>query len=243
MRKLITTIAFIALSTVSAKAIDMEMFSITGGLAANQSVFGGTAQQDDYNATGTTIETTDKEHGVFTESFGSQFVELGIGRWISLGFEHVPDSISTPQNINDGGSVDGTGDATSTVSVDFNDMNTTYLKLNTPMGIYFKYGTVSTDLDIKETQHSGNTYANTSVDGTSIGAGYQKTLGERGFGFRIEGNYVELDNVTVNNGVGTSTSGGTTANGGFNEVKATNLEGLTGKVALTYTFGRSGNSF
>jgi len=239
MKKLITTIAFIALSTVSAKAVEWEIFSITGGLAANQSVFGGTAQQDAYDAIGTTIEVTDKEHGVFTESFGSQFVELGIGRWVSLGFEHVPDSISSPQNINDS---DG-ATATSTVSVDFNDMNTTYLKLNTPMGIYFKYGTVSTDLDIKETQHSGNTYANTSVDGTSIGAGYQKTLGERGFGFRIEGNYVELDNVTVNNGVGTSTSGGTTANGGFNEVKATNLEGLTGKVALTYTFGRSGNSF
>ena len=239
MKKLITTIAFIALSTVSAKAIEWEIFSITGGLAANQSVFGGTAQQDDYNAAGTTIETTDKEHGVFTESFSSQFIELGIGRWISLGFEHVPDSISTPQNINDG---DDSG-TTSTVSVDFNDMNTTYIKLNTPIGIYFKYGTVETDLDIKETQLSGNTYDNTSVDGTSIGAGYQKTLGERGFGFRIEGNYVELDNVTVNNGVGTSTSGGTTANGGFNEVKATNLEGLTGKVALTYTFGRSGNSF
>ena len=236
MKKLITTIAFIALSTVSAKAIDMEMFSITGGLAANQSVFGGTAQQDDYNATGTTIETTDKEHGVFTESFGSQFVELGIGRWISLGFEHVPDSISTPQNVNDGSKA-GT---TSTVSVDFNDMNTTYLKLNTPMGIYFKYGTVSTDLDIKETQLSGNTYKNTSVDGTSMGAGYQKTLGESGFGFRIEGNYVELDNVTVNNGV-TKTAG--TGINNFKEIKATNLEGLTGKVALTYTFGRSGNSF
>ena len=55
MKKLITTIAFIALSTVSAKAIDMEMFSITGGLAANQSVFGGTAQQDD-TCTGTTID-------------------------------------------------------------------------------------------------------------------------------------------------------------------------------------------
>ena len=137
------------------------------------------------------------------ESFGSQFVELGIGRWISLGFEHVPDSISTPQNINDAGVTSGNSStvATSTVSVDFNDMNTTYLKLNTPMGIYFKYGTVSTDLDIKETMLSGNTYKNTSVDGTSMGAGYQKTLGERGFGFRIEGNYVELDNVTVNNGV------------------------------------------
>jgi len=238
MKKLITTIAFIALSTVSAKAIDMEMFSITGGLAANQSVWGATAKQDEYNAVGTAIDASNKESGVFTESFGSQFVELGIGRWISLGFEHVPDSISTPQNVNDGSKA-GT---TSTVSVDFNDMNTTYLKLNTPMGIYFKYGTVSTDLDIKETQHSGNTYANTSVDGTSIGAGYQKTLGERGFGFRIEGNYVELDNVTVNNGVAKVGAVGR-ADGGFNEVKATNLEGLTGKVALTYTFGRSGNSF
>ena len=241
MKKLITTIAFIALSTVSAKAIEMEMFSITGGIATNQSVFGATAKQDDYNAAGTSIETTDKEHGVFTESFGSQFVELGIGRWISLGFEHVPDSISTPQNVNDGGSygTNGTG-TTSTVSVDFNDMNTTYLKINTPMGIYFKYGTVSTDLDIKETQLSGNTYKNTSVDGTSMGAGYQKILGERGFGFRIEGNYVDLDSVTVNNGV-TKTAG--TGNNNFKEIKATNLEGLTGKVALTYTFGRSGNSF
>lgn len=238
MKKLITTIAFIALSTVSAKAIDMEIFSITGGLATNQSVFGGTAQQDEYNAVGTSIDASNKESGVFTESFGSQFVELGIGSWISLGFEHVPDSISSPQNVNDSSGAT----ATSTVSVDFNDMNTTYLKLNTPMGIYFKYGTVSTDLDIKETQASGNTYANTSVDGTSIGAGYQKTLGERGFGFRIEGNYVELDNVTVNNGVTKVGAVGRT-DGGFNEVKATNLEGLTGKVALTYTFGRSGNSF
>ncbi|MDA9996419.1 hypothetical protein N9E23_03655 [Candidatus Pelagibacter sp.] len=237
MKKLITTIAFIALSTVSAKAIDMEMFSITGGIAANSSVWGATATQDEYNAAGTAIDASNKQSGVFTESFGSQFVELGIGKYVTLGFEHVPDSISTPQNINTGNS----GNDTSKVSVDFNDMNTTYLKLNTPMGIYLKYGTVSTDLDIKETQLSGNTYKNTSVDGTSLGAGYQKTFGERGFGFRIEGNYVELDNVTVNNGV--TKTGGTAANHGFAEVKAKNLEGLTGKVALTYTFGRSGNSF
>lgn len=242
MKKLITTIAFIALSTVSAKAIDMEMFSITGGLAANESVFGGTAKQDDYNAGGTAIEESDEEHGVFTDSFSSQFIELGIGRWISVGFEHVPDSISTPENVNSNRGSEGniTRSDTAQVSVDFNDMNTTYLKLNTPMGIYFKWGNVSTDLDIKETMASGNTYKNTSVDGTSTGVGYQKTFGDRGFGFRLEGNYVELDNVTVNNGV-TKTSG--TGLNNFKEIKAKNLEGLTAKVALTYTFGRSGNSF
>ena len=239
MKKLITTFAFIALSTVSAKAVDFEMFSLTAGFAANQGVFGASAKEtarDEDDVLG----SINKESGVFTDSYASQFIELGLGSWISVGYEHTPDSISTPQNVNSGGGVSNPSTATSKVSVDFNDMNTTYLKLNTPMGIYFKYGTVTTDLDIKETQKSGNTYKNTSVDGTSMGAGYQKTLGERGFGFRIEGNYVELDNVTVNNGV-TKTSGTGIKN--FKEIKAKNLEGLTAKVALTYTFGRSGNSF
>ena len=58
MKKLITTIAFIALSTVSAKAIEMEMFSITGGIAANNSVWGATATQDEYNAAGTAVDAS-----------------------------------------------------------------------------------------------------------------------------------------------------------------------------------------
>jgi len=246
MKKLITILSFIVLSTVSAKAIDLPSLpsisglSLTGGVAANNSVFGGTAKQDGYSAAGDTIDITDTEHGVFTDSFGSQFIELGIGRWISVGYEVVPDSITTPQNVNDASLGQAMGAATSKVSVDFNDLNTTYLKLNTPMGIYLKYGTVTTDIDIKETQLSGNTYKNTSVDGTSMGAGYQKTFGDRGFGFRIEGNYVELDTVTVNNGV-VKTAG--TGINNHKEITASNLEGLTGKVALTYTFGREGNSF
>jgi len=241
MKKILTTFAIIALSTVPVKAIEMEMFSITGGLAANTSVWGATATQDEYNAAGTAVDASNKQSGVFTESFSSQFVELGVGKWVSFGYEHVPDSISTPQNVNSASEITGSDTATSTVSVDFNDFNTLYAKLNTPMGIYLKFGNVSTDIDIKETQASGNTYKNTSIDGTSIGAGYQKSFGERGFGLRVEANYVEMDSVTVNNGV--AKTGGTAANHGFAEVKAKNIEGLTGKVALTYTFGKSGNTF
>ena len=242
MKKILTTFAIIALSTVPVKAIDMEMFSITGGLAANTSVWGATATQDEYNAAGTAIDASNKQSGVFTESFSSQFVELGVGKWVSFGYEHVPDSISTPQNVNNSSTgFSSSGVATSTVSVDFNDFNTLYAKLNTPMGIYLKFGNVSTDIDIKETQLSGNTYKNTSIDGTSMGAGYEKLFSDKGFGIRFEANYVEMDSVTVNNGV--AKTGGTSTNHGFAEVKAKNIEGLTGKVALTYTFGRSGNTF
>ena len=241
MNKMITAFVFVALSSVSAKAAelpDFGIFSLTGGIAANQSVFGATAKQDKYARTGGTIAATNKESGAFTESFGSQFVELGVGPYISFGYEHVPDSISTPENINSGGSVNGKTNAgdTSKVSVDFNDFNTVYAKLNTPWGIYLKAGTVETDIDIKETQLSGNTYKNKSVSGTSMGGGYEKFLGESGFSFRLEANYIELDNVTVDNGQ-TRTNGTGVKN--FKEIKATNLEGLTGKMALAYTFGKN----
>ena len=238
MKKILTTIAFIALTTVSAKAIDFSVFSLTGGVAANQSVWGATAQQDMYDAAGTGIDSSDKEHGVFTNSFGSQFIELGIGRFISVGYETVSDSISTPENINSGGGDGGETNAgtTAKVSVDFNDFNTTYAKLNLPFGAYIKAGSITTDMDIKETMLSGNTYKNKSVSGTSMGGGYEKFLGESGFSFRFEANYIELDDVTTDNGI-VKTAGTGTKN--HKEVKATNLEGLTGKLALAYTFGRN----
>jgi len=235
MKKFITTIVFLGFSTITASAVDFGALSITGGFAQSTSVWGASAQQNQYDSNNDgTIDENQKEHGVFQETFSSQFLELGVGRFVSLGYELTPDSISTPQNSSN----EGKGNA-NTVSVDFNDFETLYLKLNIPGGMFVKYGMVQTDLDIKETMSSGNTYKNVSAEGTSFGAGYQGYIGEGGFGWRIETNYIDLDNVTTNNGVGSSTSGGTTANGGFNEIKATNVEGLTAKVAVTYTFGRN----
>ena len=243
MKKIITTLAFIALTTVSAKAIDLPdlgILSLTGGIAANQSVFGATAKQDEYNMLGTSIDATNTESGAFTDGFQSQFAELGIGKYWSVGYEFVDGSISTPENVNsNGGAGTASTDPTSRVSVDFNDLETYYVKLNLPVlhGFYVKAGTISTDMDIKETQKSGNTYKNKSVDGTMSGAGFEKFLGDTGFSIRMEAQYIDLDNVTVNNGA--IKTAGTTANGGFNEIKATNLEGLNGAVSISYTLGRN----
>ena len=239
MKKLIISLAFVALSSVAAKAIEMPVIfgnmSLTGGIAANQAVFGATAKQDEYNAAGTAIDASNEQSGVFTDGYGSQFIEIGFGQYISFGFEHVPDAISTPTTINE--SSDGNPGNTSNVSVDFNDFNTYYAKINTPWGIYLKAGTVETDLDIKETQLSGNTYKNVSTSGTTFGGGYEKFIGGSNFSIRAEGNYMELDTVNTENSV--ALTGGTTTNGGHAKVKGSNMEGLTGKIALTYTFGRN----
>ena len=243
MKKIITTLVFVAMSTVSSKAIelptlpelpDFGALSVTAGLSANTGVFGASAKETN-RRDDNTIGHTKEEHGVFTDSFSSQFIELGIGQWISVGYEHTPDAITTPTNTSRHGNPAGENN----VSVDFNDFDTTYLRLNLPVitGAYIKAGTVETDLDIKESMGSGSTYNNVSTEGDIVAMGYQGFLGETGFGFRFETAYLDLDDVFSSNGV--ASDGATVTNGGQNLIEASNLEGLTGKIAITYTLGRN----
>jgi len=228
MKKIILTAVLVAFSTISAKAVDFSVFSLTGGIAANSGVFGADGREENFSGFEGTLQSGDEASGVFQDSYGSQFVELGIGRYLTVGYEHTPDSISTPQNI----SGEGRTAQQETTSVDFNDKNTTYVKLNIPGGLYVKYGSIETDIDIKTTR---NTYTDQSTDGTSMGVGYQKFLGDGGFGVRVEGNYIEFDNVSTNDGETTDT----VANNGRNRIFVDDLEGLEGKIAITYTFGRN----
>jgi len=248
MKKIITTIAFIALSTVSAKAIelpDLGIFSLTAGVASNSGVFGASAKEtnlpdggtingDGYSQTNTKGVANGhikEESGVFTDSFNSQFIEIGIGEWIAVGYEHTPDSITTPTNV----SREGRALEKSTF-VDFDDLNTTYLKINFPFvtGLYGIIGTVESDLKIKKTGGSASTYDNKSISGDVTAIGYQKYIGDTNFGIRAQASYMEFGNVSTSSGNASSTAGG-----GNNTIDADELAGASAKVALTYTIGRN----
>ena len=255
MKKFVIMIALLAMSTVSSKALDLPFslpsmpdlgnFNLTVGLASNQGVFGATAKESNEGDDGVAIATTRKESGVFTDGFSSRFIELGFGEFVSVGYEITPDSISTPENITREKHVGDAASRQGKVSVDFNDYDTTYLKVNLPFvpGLYVKAGSVSTDLDIKETMLSGSTYKNVSTSGDTFGVGYSKSIGDTGLALRIEGMYLELDNVKADNGIASGTNIGTTAvaldgtSTTRNEIEASHLEGLTAKIALTYTIG------
>ena len=234
MKKIITTLVFIAFSTVSSKAIDLPtlpdlgMFSLTAGVASNTSVWGASAKETNFAEDGSmTGGSTNKESGAFVEDYASQFIELGIGRFVSVGYELASDKISSPTNI----ASEGKGNEM-TVAVDFVDFETIYAKLNIPGGAYLKFGEVETTMNIKKTGGTASSiYGGKTVTGTSTGVGYQRFIGESGFGFRFEGNYVDLNNVSTDNGAG--------AAGNLNQIDATNLEGAHAKIALTYTLGRN----
>ena len=231
MKKFIIALSILALGTVSSQAIDRSAFSLTAGIAANQGVFGASATETNLQEDNSAGHVK-KESGVFTDGYASSFIELGIGDLLSLGYEHTPDSVTTPTNTTREDHADENN-----VKVDFNDLDTIYVKLNLPFaaGMYLKAGSVSTDLDITETG-SSNTYKNVSTDGTMFGVGYSKFLGDSPIGLRIEGSYLELDNVSTDNGV--SATGGSESNGGRNQIDAKNLEGLNAKIALTITLGK-----
>ena len=246
MKKIITTLAFIALSTVSAKAIEMPslgVFSLTAGVASNSGVFGASAKETNLpdagvingDATSQTNKSVPNGHireesGAFTDSFASQFIEIGIGKYLAVGYEHTPDSITTPTNV----SREGRALEKSTF-VDFDDLNTTYLKVNMPfvVGLYGIIGTVESDLKIKKTGGSASTYDNKSISGDVTAIGYQKFIGDSGFGIRAQASYMEFGNVSTSSG-----NASTAAGGGNNTIDADELAGLSAKVALTYTIGR-----
>ena len=229
MKKIIVALTMLVISTVSSKALDASSFSVTAGIAGTQGIFGASATETNRNDSNV-ISHVKKEHGVFTDSYASGFIELNAGDFISIGYEHTPDSITTPTNTT---RQDRTVE--SNVAVDFNDFNTAYLKLNVPGGLYVKAGYVETDIDVKESMGSGSTYNNVSTDGTVVGIGYERSIADSRIGIRFEGSYLELDDVTSSNGV--TATGATVANSGQNTITASNLEGLQGKVAVTITLG------
>ena len=232
MRKITTILSVLFFISYSANALEVNDLSVTAGISANSAVYGATGKEtnrDESNA----VRSINKESGVFTDSHASGFIELNVGQYVSLGIEHTPDAITTPQN--DRVAAAG-GGGTTTVSADFNDLNIAYLKLNVPGGIYLKAGYVETDIDVKESMASGSTYNNASTEGTIFGIGYERSVGEAGLGLRLEGSYMSLDDVTSSNGV--AANGATIANGGRNQIDVSNMEGVNAKIAITYTFGK-----
>ena len=96
MKKIIITLAVLLFGT-SVNARDFSMFQITAGIAGNQSIFAGKATETNENDS-SAIVSTKNESAVFMDGYQSGFIELGIGEWFSIGYEHTPGSISTPEN-------------------------------------------------------------------------------------------------------------------------------------------------
>ena len=160
--------------------------------------------------------------------FGSIFVEGMLpGDKISIGVDYVPMALEseTTENIQNMKTVQTGEDAqsTNTVKVEFENLMTVYALLHATDALYFKVGYMEVDVNTVENLATGGSYGNTSLDGYSIGVGYNHDMDNGAF-VRVETNWMELDGTELTN-----------ANDSTKKVKA---DGITG-ASVGLSVGKS----
>lgn len=216
MKKILLTLSAIMFMANTAQSDISASVGISGSYAA----FAATGTEKNYDETGTTVVTTTKEYGAFTDSYGSVFAEVG-NEIISVGIDHVPGKIETPQNISND------GPNQNRVSADFDKLTTYYAKLNIPQlgGTYLKVGYSKVDVIVNESMNSGSTYKDTDTSGMLYGIGYSKDLGLSGVSIRAELSYSTYDDVKASNNATN-----------LNTIDVTDMIGGRGTISLVKSF-------
>lgn len=197
------------------------------GVTGNAALYVATATELDNGTHGTT--TSHDESQTQSEYLGltyaSIFAEAGFGP-VFVGVDYMPGSIDTEESTTTVG--DKTTSATSTqvtntVMVEFENLTNFYAGVRVLDSFFIKAGTLSVDLNTKESLGTGSTYGNTTVDGTMMSVGMDKVL-DNGMFFRVEGQYSEFDSASL------------TSSSGSQKITMDSLDGVVAKLSFGKAF-------
>ena len=172
--KKILTLVFSSLLFTSVASADA---GINIGISQSFGVFTG-------SATETELDDKDSEDAAAAVSWTSVFLEKTLGERLSIGVNYVPSALeseTTETQRRDKTTTDAQTVRTQKISVDFEDLTTFYVALNMTENMYVKAGMMSVDVVTNETLGTGSEYADTSLDGTMLGMGYNKPFGNSAF--------------------------------------------------------------
>ena len=196
------------------------------GISGQMGLFAATATETDTGTHGTTTDANEKvqERDFLGIGYASLFIEKTLGDRLFIGYDYVPNALET-ETMESARSDITTTDTptvqTNKVQVDFVDLSTLYLGLNIGENAYVRVGSMSVDVETNESLGTGAKYGNTSLDGTSIGVGYNAEFGNSAF-IRLEGNYMEFDGASLTSG--------------SQKITLDSLDGVTGKVSIGKSF-------
>ena len=216
--KKILTLVFSSLLFTSVASADA---GINIGISQSFGVFTG-------SATETELDDKDSEDAAAAVSWTSVFLEKTLGERLSIGVNYVPSALeseTTETQRRDKTTTDAQTVRTQKISVDFEDLTTIYVALNMTENMYVKAGMMSVDVVTNETLGTGSEYADTSLDGTMLGMGYNKPFGNSAF-LRFEGNYYTFDGSDEI----------TSSTNSDNKVKVDSLDGASATISIGRSF-------
>ena len=138
----------------------------------------------------------DEAEGEF--AFGSIFVELSANDKVAVGIDYVPMTLESETTENIQKSSDSSAAGSNTVQVDFEDLTTVYALLYATENLYLKAGYTEVSVVTNENLATGGAYGNATLDGYTVGIGYNHTMDNDMF-VRIETSYMEIGGTTLTN--------------------------------------------
>ena len=200
------------------------------------SVFGGAFEADgakeifsgdhagDVTSTKVTKDVKDENDGAEGAfALGSAFAEFAATDQLSVGVSFVPHSSSSETTENVQNQELG-APKTNSVKVSFEDLVTVYALAKVNENVYLKAGVLQVDLITEESLGTGGAYDNDTLEGFTIGIGYNMDLPD-GMFVRAEVAHIEIDGTTLTNKNDTTKS-----------VSADGLTGLGAAVSVGKSF-------
>ena len=228
MKKFLTIAAFMLFSFSSAQAVEGRM-GVTlkaGYFEADEAseIFSGahSSSASPGNVTKKASAEGDVAEGEF--AYGSIFAEVMVMDKFAIGLDYVPMALEseTTENLQTTTTSSDTG--TNKVQIDFQDLTTLYAMFFATENIYLKAGFTQVDVKTNENLATGGSYGDTSLDGYTIGLGFNNDL-DNGMFVRFEASVMELDGATLVN-----------KNDTTKKVTADGIEGVTAALSLGKTF-------
>ena len=185
----------------------------------------------DHSSNTTTTDRTinakdEKENAEGAFALGSVFAEFQALEQLSVGVAYVPHSSDSEEaeNVQNQESYAFSAEATNKVKVSFEDLVTVYALANLNENFYLKAGVMQVDLITEENLGTGGAYGNDTLEGYTIGFGYNMDLAD-GMFVRGEVAHIEIDGTTLTN-----------TNDSTKSVTADGITGMGAAVSVGKTF-------
>ena len=201
--------ALLMLSVTAANSVEFK-----AGISANGMAAYANAKETIKGTAGSSTQGTGRttsEEAVLATSFASIFAEASSDNMMGLGIgvSYAPEVVDLNKETRTiQQEVSGTGDSgDQIVDAKINDMVSVYLTL--PVGgngAYIKAGYIQATMVTEESLATGSKYENVDMTGTSIGGGYEGSLGDMAF-WRAEGSYQMWEDISAS---GSESNNGTT---------------------------------
>jgi hypothetical protein len=230
MKKIIIATFLAAFSFTSASA-DL---GVNVGVSGQLGLFVATATENDIDRNNAAQNETRQESEFLALGWHSIFIEKTFADRFFIGIDYVPSALETKdkeeykQDLNSAAENLNTLGHSSTaktnkVKVEFSDLTTGYVGLFVTENLYVKAGMSQVDIITKENLGTGSVYGDTSIEGVTVGMGYNKTM-DNGVFLRAEGMYTQYDGASL------------TSDTGQNRISLDNLDGVAAKLSVGKSF-------